>query len=91
MKFLLSEKVKLNWDLMYHVFDEQCKVSGYCCRFDENYPGMIQIMTTQTSKYFDFSENISSKTVNLSGKDQQKSMKVKIEKGVAGCLDLGII
>ena len=50
----------------------------------KNYPGMIQIMTTQTSKYFDFSENISSKTVNLSGKDQQKSMKVKIEKGVAG-------
>ena len=41
-------------------------------------------MTTQTSKYFDFSENISSKPVNLSGKDQQKIMKVKIEKGVAG-------
>ena len=41
---------------------------------------MIQILT-QTSKYFDFSENISSKTVNLSGKDQQKSMKVKIEIG----------
>ena len=38
-------------------------------------------MTTQTSKYFDFSENISSKPVNFSGKDQQKSMKVKIEKG----------
>ena len=41
---------------------------------------MIQIFT-QTSKYFDFSENISSKPVNLSEKDQQKSMKVKIEIG----------